>query len=221
VDLRAGDADVAIWNGAKCLPTLSPREIFRDTFFPICTLALVEKYARPIQRAAGVLRYPLIHFDWTNRDPEAPTWVRRITTARSVDPDVPGIDRAWELSFRAELHAIVVAVQGMAICSDIVVSRELRSGALVKAQWSISAGIWILPRQHASSFSGTDDRGLLNLDESNDLTVWAALAFFANPRVIGEHVMVRHCRTISSTKAPFNGVRRENAGTTAPDTITL
>ena len=98
--------------------------------------ALVEKYAQPIQRAAGVLRYPLIHFDWTNRDPEAPTWVRRITTARSVDPDVPGIDRAWELSFREELHAIdaVVAVQGMAICSDTVVSHELRSGALVKAQ---------------------------------------------------------------------------------------
>jgi LysR family transcriptional regulator, glycine cleavage system transcriptional activator len=96
----------------------------------------LEKYAQPIQRAAGVLRYPLIHFDWTNRDPEAPTWVRRITTARSVDPDVPGIDRAWELSFREELHAVdaVVAVQGMAICSDTVVSRELRSGALVKAQ---------------------------------------------------------------------------------------
>jgi LysR family transcriptional regulator, glycine cleavage system transcriptional activator len=93
----------------------------------------VEKYAQFIQRAAGVLRYPLIHFDW---DPEAPTWVRRITTARSVDPDVPGIDRTWELSFREELHALdaVVAVQGMAICSDIVVSRELRSGALVKAQ---------------------------------------------------------------------------------------
>ena len=98
--------------------------------------ALVEKYAQPIQRAAGVLRYPLIHFDWTNRDPEAPTWVRRITTARSVDPDVPGIDRTWELSFREELHALdaVVAVQGMAICSDTVVSHELRSGALVKAQ---------------------------------------------------------------------------------------
>jgi LysR family glycine cleavage system transcriptional activator len=36
----------------------------------------LEKYAQPIQRAAGVLRYPLIHFDGKNRDPEAPTWVR-------------------------------------------------------------------------------------------------------------------------------------------------
>jgi hypothetical protein len=68
---------------------------------------------------------------------------------------------------------------------------------------------------------GTDDRGLLNLDESNDLTVWATQAFFANPRVIGEHVMVRHCRTISSTKAPYNGVRRDNARTSVPYSITL
>jgi hypothetical protein len=137
-------------------------------------------------------------------------------------PDVPGIDRTWELSFREELHAIdaVVAVQGMAICSDIVVSRELRSGALVKALIYLCRDMDITSST-CLIILGTDDRGLLNLDESNDLTVWATQAFFANPRVIGEHVMVRHCRTISSTKAPFNGVRRENAGTTAPDTITL
>jgi LysR family glycine cleavage system transcriptional activator len=84
VDLRAGDADVAIRYARKMPTDLVAQEIFRDTFFPICTPALVEKYAQPIQRAVGVLRYPLIHFDWTNRDPQAPTWVRRITTARSV-----------------------------------------------------------------------------------------------------------------------------------------
>jgi LysR family glycine cleavage system transcriptional activator len=41
----------------------------------------------------------------------------------------------WDLSFREELHAIdaVVGGQGVAICSDVIVSNELRSGLLVKA----------------------------------------------------------------------------------------
>jgi LysR family transcriptional regulator, glycine cleavage system transcriptional activator len=39
------------------------------------------------------------------------------------------------LSFREELHAIeaVIAGQGVGVCSDVVVGRELKSGALVKA----------------------------------------------------------------------------------------
>ncbi|TGT39920.1 LysR substrate-binding domain-containing protein, partial [Mesorhizobium sp. M8A.F.Ca.ET.167.01.1.1] len=42
---------------------------------------------------------------------------------------------AWDLSFREELHAIdaVVAGQGIAILSDVVVGRELENGTLVKA----------------------------------------------------------------------------------------
>jgi DNA-binding transcriptional LysR family regulator len=40
-----------------------------------------------------------------------------------------------DLSFREELHAIdaVIGGQGVAICSDVIVSNELRSGQLVKA----------------------------------------------------------------------------------------
>jgi LysR family glycine cleavage system transcriptional activator len=110
IDLRAGDADVAIRYARKMPTDFVAQEIFRDTFFPVCTPTLLEKY-----RAAH------------------PT--RRGCAALSVDPDVPSIDRSWKLSFREELHAIdaVIAGQGMAICSDIVVSHELRSGALVKA----------------------------------------------------------------------------------------
>ena len=44
------------------------------------------------------------------------------------------------MSFREELHAIdaVVAGQGIAICSDVVVSGELESGALIRAHNSFS-----------------------------------------------------------------------------------
>ena len=88
-----------------------------------------------IKCAADLLQYPLIHFDWMKRDPDTPTWSRWLAIARSIDANLPDVNKAWDLSFREELHAIdaVMAGQGIAICSDIVVSRELRSGALKKA----------------------------------------------------------------------------------------
>lgn len=135
LDLRAGNADVAIRYARRMPPDLVAQEIFRDTFFPVCSPELLAKGTRQIERAADLLRYPLIHFDWMNRDRDAPTWPRWLATARSVDPAIADINKAWDLSFREELHAIdaVAAGQGIAICSDVVVSRELKSGALVKA----------------------------------------------------------------------------------------
>jgi LysR family glycine cleavage system transcriptional activator len=135
LDLRAGNADVAIRYARRMPPELAAQELFRDTFFPVCSPKLLTKGARPIERAADVLHYPLIHFDWMNGDREAPTWARWLATARSIDPGIPHTNQAWDLSFREELHAIdaVAAGQGIAICSDVVVSRELESGALIKA----------------------------------------------------------------------------------------
>jgi LysR family glycine cleavage system transcriptional activator len=135
LDLRAGNADVAIRYARRMPADLAAQEIFRDTFFPVCSPELFAKATRRIERAADLLGYPLIHFDWMNRDPEAPTWSRWLATARSVDPGIPDTNKAWDLSFREELHAIdaVVAGQGIAIFSNVVVSRELASGTLVKA----------------------------------------------------------------------------------------
>jgi len=135
LDLRAGNADVAIRYARRMPPDLAAQEIFRDTFFPVCSPELLAKGTRRIERAADLLQYPLIHFDWMNRDREAPTWPRWLATARSVDPGIPDTNKAWDLSFREELHAIdaVAAGQGIAICSDVVVGRELKSGELVKA----------------------------------------------------------------------------------------
>ncbi|PAQ05338.1 LysR substrate-binding domain-containing protein [Mesorhizobium temperatum] len=135
LDLRAGNADVAIRYARRMPPDLAAQEIFRDRFFPVCSPQLLAKGPLQIERAADLLQYPLIHFDWMNRDREAPTWSRWLAMARSVDPGIPDTNKAWDLSFREELHAIdaVAAGQGIAICSDVVVSRELKSGALVKA----------------------------------------------------------------------------------------
>ena len=135
LNLRAGDADLAI-RYARTMPTdLVAREIFRDSFFPVCSPALLNEGGPAITRAADLLHYPLIHYDWLNGDREAPTWTRWLAVARSVDPDIPAATEHWDLSFREEIHAIdaVAAGQGIAICSDVVVSHEIESGALVKA----------------------------------------------------------------------------------------
>jgi LysR family glycine cleavage system transcriptional activator len=135
LNLRAGEADIAIRYARRMPLDLSGKEIFRDAFFPVCSPALLTKAGRRIERATDLLDYPLIHFDWMNRDRDAPTWSRWLAAARSIDPDIPETNKAWDLSFKEELHAIdaVVAGEGIAILSDIVVGRELKSGVLVKA----------------------------------------------------------------------------------------
>jgi LysR family transcriptional regulator, glycine cleavage system transcriptional activator len=112
LDVRAGAADVAIRYARKPPLDFVAHEVFRDEYVAVCSPRLLEHHG-PIERAADLLRLPLIHYDWINRDPEAPTWRQ----------------------FREELHAIdaVVGGQGVAICSNVVVSNELGNGLLVKA----------------------------------------------------------------------------------------
>lgn len=63
LDLRAGDADVAI-RYAYAMPTdLPAQEICRDVFFPMCAPELLASAAHPIKRAAELLRCPLIHYE--------------------------------------------------------------------------------------------------------------------------------------------------------------
>ena len=134
LDVRAGATDVAIRHTRKPPLDLMAHEVFRDTFVPVCSPRLLEQHG-PIERAADLLRFPLIHYDWINSDPDAPTWRQWLAVARSIDPDFSPLEKAWDLSFSEELHAIdaVIGGQGVAICSDVVVSNELRSGQLVKA----------------------------------------------------------------------------------------
>jgi LysR family glycine cleavage system transcriptional activator len=131
VKLETDEADLAI-RYARSLPHGASGEIFRDQFFPVCSPELLAK--RPIIQCASDLRaYPLIHFDWFAKDQTAPNWERWFEMAAATDPGArQGCQIA--LSFREELHAIeaVLAGEGIALCSDIVVADDLSSGTLVK-----------------------------------------------------------------------------------------
>lgn len=137
VDLRAGEADVAIRYARTAPPGFVSHEILRDTFWPMCSPALLRS-AVPPAAPNDLLRHPLINMHWNPKEPEPPTWRNWLRAAQAQGARVEDMSEAEELAFREELHAIeaMIGGQGIGICSDVLVAEELRTGALVKA-WDL------------------------------------------------------------------------------------
>ncbi len=133
VDLRAGQADIAIRYARTAPVELLNREIMRDTFWPMCSPSLLASAGVPTH-PADMLRLPLIHMQWQETEPTPPTWRAWAAAARTAAPTLGEPQEFEGLSFREELHAIeaVIGGQGVGICSDVLVARELQVGALVK-----------------------------------------------------------------------------------------
>jgi LysR family glycine cleavage system transcriptional activator len=133
MNLAARDADVAIRIAAKMPKDGIATQLFRDRFVPVCNPQLLS-LAKP-RRAADLRGHVLIHWYWPPFVPDPPTWQRWLAIARNKWRNVPAASEMEHLSFREELHAIdaVIAGQGIGICSDVLVARELAAGTLVKA----------------------------------------------------------------------------------------
>lgn len=134
LDLEAGEADVAIRYAHLPPIGLVCTEIARDAFYPVASPGLLGTDQPSPIAALDLLRFPLIHYEWTNGDPEAPSWPRWFSASGVPASAFTSLRNKRDLSFREELHAIdaVLAGQGVALCSDIVLERALLSGALVK-----------------------------------------------------------------------------------------
>jgi LysR family glycine cleavage system transcriptional activator len=133
MNLAARDADVAIRIAARMPKDGMATELFRDRFVPVCNPRLLS-LGKP-RRAAELRGHVLIHWYWPPFVPDPPTWQRWLAIARKKWRDVPEASEMDHLNFREELHAIdaVIAGQGIGICSDVLVARELATGTLVKA----------------------------------------------------------------------------------------
>lgn len=134
MDLRAGDADVAI-RYARAEPREGCVEPFlQDTFWPVCSPRLLGAGRRSMT-PADLRRQVLVHYYWPPSDLEAPTWPRWLAAARRRWRNLPAFEDLGHLSFREEPHAIeaVIAGQGIGILSDALVAPELAAGRLVKA----------------------------------------------------------------------------------------
>jgi LysR family transcriptional regulator, glycine cleavage system transcriptional activator len=99
----------------------------------VCSPTLLAGQIAP--RAADLLNYPLIHYDWFSGGADTPTWRKWWATARTVDPKLPDLREVWAFRFSEELHALdaVIAGQGIAICGDIVLADALRDETLCRA----------------------------------------------------------------------------------------
>jgi LysR family transcriptional regulator, glycine cleavage system transcriptional activator len=135
LDLSAGDADVAIrYATSRQTPREAIAEEFlSDTYWPVCSPTLLSSAGR-LKNAAELRRHVLVHSYWFPADIEPPSWQRWFSAARRRWRNVPDLAEMQHLSFREEHHAIeaVIAGQGIGLFSDVLVTAELASGALVK-----------------------------------------------------------------------------------------
>lgn len=125
VDLQAGHADVAL-RYAREVPTDGvAHELTRDRFHVVASKALIAS-----NRTQSWQRLPRIAYDWLPGDRLAPTWERWDLLAGTRTRDKPRVITR----FREELHALeaVVAGQGVAVCSDLLLHQELADGRVVR-----------------------------------------------------------------------------------------
>jgi LysR family transcriptional regulator, glycine cleavage system transcriptional activator len=133
LNLKAAEADVAIRYARSAPPDVVSVELIRDRFHVVANPSLVGP-ASATTTPADLTRFPLIEYEWLPTDPSPPTWQRWEAMAREGYGAVPPLSSLVSLSFREELHAIeaVIAGQGLAICSDLLVGRELADGTLIR-----------------------------------------------------------------------------------------
>jgi LysR family glycine cleavage system transcriptional activator len=124
MDLRAGQADIAL-RYARDMPRDGVAvELARDRFHVVAAPSLLGSAGDKSWK-----RLPRIACEWLPGDTQAPTWERWDRVARTR----PDAARRIAMRFREELHAIeaVVDGQGVAICSDLLIRKELSDGSLV------------------------------------------------------------------------------------------
>jgi LysR family glycine cleavage system transcriptional activator len=133
LSLQSGEVDVAVRYARKAPQDGVALELARDTFYAVASPSLLGSKTRKLS-LPEILRLPLIETGWPDSDAEAPRWARWIEKAGIATAGRQRKTKAPTLFFREELHAIqaVIEGQGVGICSDILVRRELASGQLVR-----------------------------------------------------------------------------------------
>jgi LysR family transcriptional regulator, glycine cleavage system transcriptional activator len=134
LNLEDGECDIAIRWTSDPPAGLVARELFKNQFVVVCNPSLLPQ-GKPLGSYDELRFHTVIHWYWSPEELHPPTWRWFLDGLRAEDPTVPFLEELDQLTFREELHAIdaVIAGQGIAICDDLLVGDELRSGRLVKA----------------------------------------------------------------------------------------
>ena len=133
LSLRTGEVDVAI-RYARQPPTDGLAvELLRDTFHVVAAPSMFPAGTGIVEPQA-ILDLPRIEVGWPLTDVGAPTWRHWETAARAAGHRINGFIPPPRLKFHEEHHGIeaIVAGQGLGLCSDVLVARELRDGRLLR-----------------------------------------------------------------------------------------
>ncbi|MGQ0588490.1 MAG: LysR substrate-binding domain-containing protein [Sphingosinicella sp.] len=133
LDLRTGEVDVAI-RYARRPPTDGVAvELLRDTFHVVMAPSMLQGGIDMIEPQT-ILDLPRVEVGWPLTDVDAPTWRNWETAARAAGHRISGTVRPPQLRFHEEHHGIdaVLAGQGLGLCSDVLVARELHDGRLLQ-----------------------------------------------------------------------------------------
>jgi LysR family glycine cleavage system transcriptional activator len=143
VDLKAGDADIAVRYGGGPYPGCRSEFLFQGRFAPVCSPRL------GIGEPKDLDHHPLIYFEWRRVDENTPLWPRWFAKARRRYKRTGG-----DLVFSDETHAIQAAAagHGIALLSLALVADEIAAGVLASPFGPVLQGLGfhvVIPHHHA------------------------------------------------------------------------
>ena len=123
VDLRRGDADIAVRYGRGVYAPLEAWPLADDGYIAVAVPGLVRDGAS----AHGLQAYRLLHYRWKNEHLGGPTWGQWMTSAGEDN-----FNESECQSFSDETLAVQAALDGVgvALLSDVLVRRDLALGRL-------------------------------------------------------------------------------------------
>ena len=133
LDLAKDQIDIAIRYAREEPKGFTCSKVGHDNYILVASPTLVGP--GPIDLSAQELAaFPLIDGQWPEDSPNPPMWFEWERVAREMGTTVPDLAKHTALRVREDLHGIEAAIAGygVAICSNVLVARELTDGRLIK-----------------------------------------------------------------------------------------
>lgn len=127
-DFAREDVDVAVRFGRGVYPGLQSDLLMEESFFPVCSAALLDDPARPLREPADLRHHTLLH-ELAEGIPDYVTWEQWLAVAGVYDVDASEGPR-----FSHTFLALQAAAsgQGVALATNVLIGDYLDAGRLVR-----------------------------------------------------------------------------------------
>jgi len=130
VDFNTERVDVGIRYGAGRWPGLFATRLLGDTFFPICSPALL-KGEHPLRGVDDLHHHALIHDVSMRQEKRFPTWRSWLRQAGAKAKDI-NAERGLQINDSAAVIQAVIAGGGVALGRSVLVADDLAAGRVVR-----------------------------------------------------------------------------------------